>query len=263
MPPLRVMPADPAKKFATLMKKVASRHGAVACDPAHDGRPQDHSPLLWQLVFSFLAWEASPSRAAQASKRLHASVVDYNEMRVCLPEELLHMIGERYPRGLERVTRLRATLNDIFRRQNAVTLDHLPAMNKKEARAYLESLDGCPPFAAARVTLFELDGHALPLDERLMASLVGESALPERLSLPDAIGWIERQLRVGEARDTYLRLEAWHADVSAGKPAAKPAAEAKAEANSASKAEVKPDNKPERSGASRGSGGAKTRRGKG
>jgi len=204
--------SEHAKKFAALVKRLHAAHDAPPADPAHASRPEHLGPLLWQLVFSILAWECSPARAAGVAAKLHAAVVDYNEMRVCLPDELASIIGERYPKSHERAQRLRSTLNDIFKRQHAVTLDHLSTLNKREARAYLESLAGCPPFAAARVALLELEGHAMPLDARLHEHLRAEEAVPTDLDTHGVASWIERQLRAGEARATYLALEAWAAD---------------------------------------------------
>ncbi len=203
---------EAGKKFAALVKRLHAAHDVPPTDPSQVGRPEHISPLLWQLVLSILAWECSPARAASASAKVHAAVVDYNEMRVCLPEELAGMIGDRYPRARERAVRLRSTLSDIFRRQHAVSLDHLPAMNKRDARAYLESLEGCPAFAAARVALLELDGHAVPVDERLLECLASEGAVPDGSTPASASAWLERQLRAGEARATYLMLEAWAAE---------------------------------------------------
>lgn len=206
-------PPGPSKAFEALLKRLRSEHGDPPPDPAHEGRPESASPLLWQLVFSILAWEASPARAVAACKRLHAEVIDYNELRVCLPDEIATIIGERYSRAIERATRLRSTLNDLFRRQHAVSLDHLTTMNKRDARAYLESLEGCPAYAAARVTLFELDGHAMPVDHRLMNALGAHHALPETDDVHTASTWLERQLRTGEAKQAAQLLEAWLGDL--------------------------------------------------
>ena len=204
--------ADPAKKLSALLKRMRPAQGDIATDPALEGCGEGSDKTLWQLIFSFLAWESTLSRATQAGKRLHAAVVDYNEMRVCLPDELATIIGDRYPRALERVTRLRSTLNDLYKREHAVTLAPVAAMGKREARAYLESLDGMPHYVAARLMLLSLGGHAFPLDERIRQALVESGAIPIDLSLPDAAGWLERQFRAGEATEPYLVLEQWMND---------------------------------------------------
>jgi hypothetical protein len=210
---------DPAKKLHALIRRIRGEY-AKADQPPLDCCPDGHDPLLWQLVFSFMCWEASTAKAAPATKKLHAAVIDYNELRVCLPDELVGMIGERYPRATERVQRLRATLCEIFRRENAVTIHHLPAMPKREARAYLESLDGLPPFVAARMMLLNFGGHAFPLDERIYHTLLEEHAIPEG-DFEELSSWLERTFHAGEALQPYLLLESWLNDRPAPKPSRK------------------------------------------
>lgn len=197
---------DPSRRFAALLRRLRSEHGGAAHPaPEHAGL----EPLVAELIASFLAWEAGPARAEGAMRRLLASVVDTNELRVCLPDELASFIGARYPRAQERMARLKSALNDLYRREHAVTLAPLLTMPKRDARAYLESLEGVPGFVAARVTLLGLDGHAFPVDERIAAALRGEQAAPTDAG-PDAVAsWLERQVHSGEAREAYLVVEAW------------------------------------------------------
>lgn len=209
---------DPAKKLQALLKRLRATYGETIEDAALEGRPPEIDPLLWQLVFSFLSWESSVARAAAVSKRLHAAVVDYNEMRVCLADELATILGERYPRGLERASRLRSALNDLYRREHTVTLATAASLPKREARVYLESLEGAPGYVASRLLLLSLGGHAFPVDERIYLTLLEEEAAPADLSLTDASGWLERQFRAGEAAPAYLVLEAWLNERPAPKP---------------------------------------------
>jgi hypothetical protein len=209
-------PTDPAKKLHTLVKRLRTDYAEAAKCPL-DCCPDGHDPLLWQLIFSFMCWEATTAKAAPATKKLHCSVIDYNEMRVCLPDELVGMIGDRYPRATERVQRLRATLNELFRREHAVTLHHLPDMPKREARTYLDTLEGLPPFVAARMMLLNFGGHAFPLDERIYLTLLEESAIPEG-DYEELSSWLERTFHAGEALEPYLLLEAWLNERPAPKP---------------------------------------------
>jgi hypothetical protein len=213
---------DPAKKLASLVKKLRAEYAGACTDAGCEGCPPGADPLAWQLVFAFLAWEAGTQKACVANKRLHAAVVDYNEMRVCLADELMHLIGDRYPRAQERVQRLRASLNDLYRREHSVTLQRLVELPKRDARAYLDSLEAMPPYVSARMTLLAFGGHAFPVDERIYLTLLEEAAAPEDLTVEDASAWLERQFRAGEALEPYLLLEAWLNDRPAPKPPRKP-----------------------------------------
>jgi hypothetical protein len=200
-------PPDPARKLAALLKRV--RPAGELTDPWQQGRSESGDALLWHLVFSFMAWESGTHCAAVANCRLHESVVDYNELRVCLPDEIAVVIGAGYPRSRERSVRMRAALNDIYHRQHGVTLAHLHGLGRRDARQYLESLEGVPQFVAARLSLISLETHAFPLDERLHAALAAEQAIPPDLDVPGAAAWLERHFRAGEALEAYNTLEAW------------------------------------------------------
>jgi hypothetical protein len=210
---------DPTKKLNALLKKLRSTYGETVADPALEGCPPEGDPLVWSFVFAFMAWEASTSRAVIATKRIHQSVVDYNELRVCLNDELVSIIGDRYPRALERATRLRSAMNDLYRREHSVSLRRLVDMPKREARQFLDSLDGTPGFVSGRMLLLNLGGHAFPLDHRLHFALVAEGAAPA--DFDEAAAWLERTFRVGEAAPAYALLEAWMNDRPAPKAPAR------------------------------------------
>ena len=208
---------DPARKLAAILKRQRSAQPenaeGPACSPCCGEEPAVH-----QMLLSFLAWETGVHRAAPALKKLLSGIVDMNELRVCHPDELASMLGERYPRALERCARLRSALNDLYRREHAVTLAPLEALPKRDARAYLESLEGMPHYVAARVLLVSLGGHAVPLDERTHAALAAAKAVPSDLPLEDASSWLERHVRAEDAACAHALLEAWVAENPA-KPA--------------------------------------------
>ena len=200
---------DPTKKLASLLKKLKGQHEGLSAPTITPDPPDEFDVLVHQLLFSMLLWEASTGQAKAAIKRVRDSVVDYNELRVCVPDEVAMVLGEKYPLGHERAMRLRSTLNDIYHRQHSITLAHLPEMGKREARHYLESLEGCPGFVASRLCLLGNIGHAVPVDERLCELLIGEGVLEAGTTLDTAAGWLDRHVRAEDALETYLLLQAW------------------------------------------------------
>lgn len=207
---------DAAKKFATLLKKL--KGVTPLPEPLPEPVPAWIEPGVEELVFSMLVWDARTSQAREAIARLRTGVVDYNELRVCFPEEIRQMLGDRYPKAAERAARIRAALNDLYKREHRVTLQAVLSAGKRDARQYLETLDGVPPFAAARVFLSSCGGHAMPVDDRIRDFLADEGVIaatedPEALS-----SWLERQLKAGEASAAYGALQAG-ADELTRKPA--------------------------------------------
>lgn len=211
--------SDPAKRFAALIKRLKGEFEVSAEGQGEPGPAclAEGDPALDQAVFSFMLWETTTAQAQTGFKRLRDSFVDLNELRVCFPEEICAAIGERFPRSRERATRLRAVLNDIYRREHGLSLARLADQPKREARTYLESLEGMPPFVAARVALLCFGSHAVPIDERLLAMLTAERAIEPELTVEEAAGWIERQVRANEAATTHLLLRRWTDEDGGGK----------------------------------------------
>lgn len=202
--------SDPAKVFATLLKKLRAKHECGELTPACADPALAGAALLEQLIFDFMLWESSTAQAKAAVKRLGESFVDHNELRVAMPHEIAAALGERCPLALDRSLRLRSTLQDLYKREHIVTLAPVAVAAKREARQYLESLDGMPPFVAARLTVFGMGGHAIPADYRLVELLRGAKALPADVGAPaDASAWLEKQVRANEAAASVWALQAW------------------------------------------------------
>ncbi len=198
--------SEPSKKLASLMKRLRSRFPdaqPVACPGAGPAL------LVDELIYSMLLWEASAAQAHGARERLAKAFVDANDLRVGTPDDIGAALGDRYPLASERSHRLRTALNVVYKRQHDMDLQSLHQAGKREARAYLESIDGLPLFAAARVSLVGLGAHALPVDDRLLALLVDAGVVGEDAGVHEASSSLERQVRAGEALATGTLLQAW------------------------------------------------------
>lgn len=199
-------PPDPSKQLATQIKKIRAREASLLPEPT--GFPECDG-AVHTLIYSYLLWDAPSVQAHGAFKRLHESLVDYNELRVCLADELSLIIGERYPHSLERCERLRVGLQDLYQRAHAVTLAPLAEATKRETRQYLTSLEGIPSFVADRVFLLRFSGHAVPVDRRILGLLISNALIPADSGVDDAAAWLERHVRAADARDTYEALQMW------------------------------------------------------
>jgi hypothetical protein len=198
---------EPSQKLRDLLSKLASSVQPAARAPQGVAAGSDAATFM--LAYSFMLWERDPSGAADAVSKLYAEIIDPNELRVALPEEIAAWCGDSDAHSFERSARLRACLNDIYRREHAVSLQRLASLSKREAREYLDSLEGIPAFVAARVCLMSFGGHAVPIDRRLQSMLEREGALQPGLDLGEAERWLERQVRASESESTVLLLEAW------------------------------------------------------
>ncbi|MHC4415407.1 MAG: HhH-GDP family DNA glycosylase [Planctomycetota bacterium] len=195
-----------AQSFARLLKKI--------------GKPPAPAPSVVDdavtvLVMSFLMWDCTTSKATAAYKRLMERVVDFNDLRVSMPHEILECIGPRYPRALERCQRLRAVLRHTYKREHAVSLERLRNMGKREVKKYLRTLDGIASYVADRVMLLCFDTHCIPVDERLRRALVKATVCDESMGISELASWLARHVKASEAADTHRALQAWSDRVSA------------------------------------------------
>ncbi|MBX3323586.1 MAG: hypothetical protein KF757_11410 [Phycisphaeraceae bacterium] len=169
------------------------------------GEVRSECRFVNQVVYSFILWESTAMRAERAIVAIDESLADVNELRVCLPSDLIGIIGSRYPRAEERSRRLRACLGAVYEREHAMDLSFLEQQTKRDARAYLDGMEGMVPFVASRVMLLELGGHAFPMDGRLCAHA---RALLELEEKPDAMALLlERAFYAGEIPPIYRCLE--------------------------------------------------------
>lgn len=201
------MSADPVKKLHAFIKRLPPLP-----EPRSADRPCSHTadPIVLELVRSFFIWETGTKSSARSLAQLEAATADYNEVRVCLPHEVGRIVTHHDARFEERVLRLRSVLNDIYRREHDLLLAHLTQQPKRDARAYLESLDGMPPFVSARVCVTALGAHGVPVDSRVVAALAAEKAIPAELeSAPhgDCASWLEHHIRADEAASVHIRFE--------------------------------------------------------
>ncbi len=315
-------PIDPSKALATLLKRLKTQHGELLhqpiaawlapkvlpapvtmaagfdsatpvaeepISPIPAPTPADEDPLLQELVYSFLLWDATTTQARTLMRRLSETFVDSNELRVCLADELAEVMGDRYPRAWERSQRLRAALQDLYKREHGMRLTPLSSANKRDIRGYLDSLDGIPPFVAARVFLVGFGGHAVPCDARLADLLADEGVIDAKLTDPAEIGaWLERQIRAAESLEGGLLFQAWsdekgtppkrekrpvdpygledavreaRAAARSGAPA-KPKPPAKSEHKAETKSDPKPETKPETKAEAKSDAKASPRAGK-
>jgi endonuclease III len=146
---------------ATKVAAILKRHTAAT-------PPSQSSDPIAALIYAFLLWEASTHQATAALERISKECVDFNEFRVCLPEEIAGMLGPRYPYVEERATRVRRALNDLYRREHKVSLDHVTNAGKREQRSYLENLDGMVPFVSSRLLVLHFGQPAVPVDDQLV-----------------------------------------------------------------------------------------------
>ena len=179
-----------AKKLRGLIRRVK------ATDPP---APALHT-LLDHLIHATLAYHATRKQAAIAYRSLMHTMVDYNDLRVSDPHEIIRVIGPAYPQADERVSRLREMLYAVYQRERTMDLlTPLQKAPKRDARAYLDSLSGMIPFVSASILLFGLNGHAIPVDDLLMNKLRRAGVIDQQATLAEVQAFLEHQIKACDA----------------------------------------------------------------
>lgn len=209
---------DHAKALNALLRSLKSKY-------APEGELPQRTPLE-ELIYSFLLWEAPIAKADAAYRRLMNHVVDVNELRVCRPPEIIATIGKTYPLAEERAMRLKASLHEVYLREFAVSLDKCASLSKRDARRYLDTLEGMPPFVAARVVLLRLGGHAIPVDNNLLVRLIAKGVVEPEYDCARAEGILERHVKADDGIQVHLTLLNWADDPATEPKKTKPARKA-------------------------------------
>jgi hypothetical protein len=210
------MKVEPVRgpKFASVVRKYGS--SPLPATPVLAGH--DPADPLAILLTNYLLWESSLALAVEALERLSRVVVDANELRVMLEGEVTEAIGTKYPFVEERSRRLRATLNDIFRRQHRTSLDHLRNASRKDQRAYIEGLADIPPFVAGRTLSVAFELPAPCVDDTTVELLHQQGVVEPTASTLEVSQWIAKNHRLEElgkvnAAMAALNAEGWTAAV--------------------------------------------------
>jgi len=171
-------------------------------------KPEPLAPLeaLPALVRGAMSYDVPDSKAEDAMKAINREFVDLNELRVATDLEIQELLGQRYPQIEKRVAMITQSLNDIFEREHTLSLDRLKTISKKDARQFLRELPDIHPFVEAYVMLFSFEGHALPLDEEMLAVLREEEIFEEDISLEDAQKFLEHNIKADESYEVYASL---------------------------------------------------------
>ncbi len=217
---------DPVTSLNRLIK---DHQGEIPTAPEGD-------PVI-VLIRSFLIWESTMAKADTAYERLSGRIVDFNDLRVSMPDELIDFIGKRYPRADERVRRLRTVLRDIYQREHDVSLRRLAESGKREIKKYLRTLDGIVPYVSDRVMLLCYGAHAIPADENLHTVLEQAGACEEGANLHELGAWLTRQIKAAEGVAAHFALQsaADAGGATAGRSGRSPAGRASAAAKVKSK----------------------------
>lgn len=178
------------------------------------------------IVDAMVAEFMDTANTARTLKRMKSHFVDLNDLRVCRKEEVLDVFRESSQGAEKSAAAMTQILNAIFEKYNKVTLDLLRHEGKRQAKKELEEIEGMTLFSINYCFLTALDGHAIPLNAKMLQYLRENELVHPEATEQEIAGFLERQISAADAYTFYalLRTEAEHS-----KPASKKATSKKVE----------------------------------
>jgi len=129
------------------------------------GRPvwRPHGDAMTELVLTILSQNTSDTNSGRAFMRLISRFPTWGELMAADPREIESEIevGGLAP---TKSVRIKAVLDEVWRRQGSFDLSFLREIPLDEAKGWLRSLPGVGPKTAACVLMFALGRPALPVD---------------------------------------------------------------------------------------------------
>ena len=188
-------------RYASTFKRAYAKLRQSAATPAI---PEPDDPVR-RLAIAILGVECGDAAAAKGLERAFTVVLDWNELRVSNPDEVHRALGGSIPR--EHCERLLRALRAISARENKIGLDRLKTLGRREARQYLETLDGVDEYATASVVLWSLGGHAIPVNDRMLAALRRSDLVHPSADRGEVQAFLERHVGAADAKETCLILQ--------------------------------------------------------
>jgi len=204
---------DKIKNLFQTLKK-----GAAAAAPPVYPTPVD------AIVYAFISAHTTEANAGRILKRINSHFVDLNDLRVSRTDEITEVFGDMSEPAAASARAMTTVLNAIFEKHDKVVLVGLTDDGKRQARKNLEEIPGMTPFAVAYTFLTALDGHAIPLTDKMVEYLKQKELVHPESTLQEIESFLERQIGAADAYQFYglLRAEAEGAAKPNAKTAAKP-----------------------------------------
>lgn len=191
-----------ARRLKQLIRSLRTKLGKPGRPPTGDA--------VTQMILGIFSRDLPESKARDVLDRLRGMVVDYNELRVIPTIELIDMVGD-VPDARRKCEDLSRSLNSIFAVEHDVSLERLRELPRKDVIAYLDKIDGLDPYVRARIRLYGLQQHAIPLDEAMWAYARKTEIVHPRCPLDEAQAFLERRIAEDEAVEVVglIEKQAW------------------------------------------------------
>jgi hypothetical protein len=165
-----------------------------------------YEDITESLIYAAVLEYMSESVTKAAFKKFGSHFVDFNDMRVSRPEEIVEMLGQDSEDARKVGANIIRILAGIFRKYNNVNLDSLRKDGKRQSRVIIEKFDGISRFCVDYCMLTALQGHAIPLTEAMIKYLRDNELVHPEAQFDDIEGFLTRQISATNAYEFYSLL---------------------------------------------------------
>ena len=127
-------------------------------------------------------------------------------MRVARIEEIVEVIGNEINNADKAAASVTSTLNAIFQKYDSLVAENIVGSGKKGIKEVLEKLNGVSDFVKNHVCLTSLNGHAIPLTEKMIDYLKTYNLVDLEWDNKQISSFIEKQLSASEAYAFYTLI---------------------------------------------------------
>jgi len=139
-------------------------------------------------------------------RKLNSHFVDWNDLRVSRTDEIVEILGGDNKDNRTIASNLLTVLGWVFNKYDMVSLDSLREIGKRPARAILEKIDAVSPFVVDYVMLTALQGHSIPLTEKMVEYLRDNELVHPEADRRDIEGFLTRQITASNGYLFYALL---------------------------------------------------------
>jgi endonuclease III len=189
---------DYSQKVQNLYRSLKRKFPAVrkvTCDEPVDA-----------LVYAIICSALSENETQSAIKRFADYFVDWNDLRISRVEEVVDILGPETPAARDIASTLTSALRAVFGKYNMVSLKALSKMSKRPARIFLEKIEGVNRFVVDYCMLTSLQGHAIPLTQRMIEYLKSNEFVHAAATDEEIEGFLARQISAENAYEFYYLL---------------------------------------------------------
>ena len=191
-----------SKKYATKIKKLFKE----LKKKYSPGKDPDYKDPIESVVYAVVSEYSSLSSAKSAVKKIKTHFVDYNDLRVSRPEEIVDVLDTDNDSGIKIAEGLTVVLNAVFNRYDIASLVSCYEVGKRQARKELAELKCFSDFVLGYCFLTALKGHSIPLTEPMVAYLHDNGLVYPSAKASVIEGFLERQISTTDGYAFYMVL---------------------------------------------------------